>query len=270
MKNAVIHLPIGPVSADSRGVRRSRRIGLIMLTSSLALLSSCTTFGTNIKGSFACGAPEGGTCAPATVIDDRALAEIAGETGDYRPAGPYPAPTRSGAPQQIVYAANAAAAVSQTKVLRIVFPAHVDGAGRYHETSVVQASVDNGAWMAATNGHGLGLAATNVLNVSPDVLSQLGGSVPDQVSSADPSGAVRAADPSAPSPQAVAAARVKGKGTEFASSDRVGLRETVPKATSAPATAPTSSVTGTPSTAAASTGKAPVNRPASFSPHLDD
>ena len=267
MKHAVCR----PIGSHPRG--HPVKLGLA-LASSLALLSSCTTFGTNIKGSFACGAPEGGTCAPATVIDDRALAEIAGESGDYRPAGPYPASTRSGAPQQIVYAANAPAAVSQTKVLRIVFPAHVDGAGRYHETSVVQASVDNGAWMAATNGHGPGLAATNVLNVSPDVLSQLGGSMPDQVSSADPSGTVRAADPSAPSPQAVAAARVKakakGKGTEFASSDRIGLRETVSKATSAPATAPTSSVTGTPSTAAASTGKAPVNRPVSFSPHVDD
>ena len=40
--------------------------------------------------------------------------------------------------------------MSPQKVLRIVFPAHVDALGRFHETSVVQAMVDNGQWLAAT------------------------------------------------------------------------------------------------------------------------
>ncbi|MEL6487016.1 MAG: conjugal transfer protein TraV, partial [Pseudomonadota bacterium] len=36
-------------------------------------LGGCTTFGTNVNGSFRCDAPDG-VCAPSTVIDDNALA----------------------------------------------------------------------------------------------------------------------------------------------------------------------------------------------------
>lgn len=130
---------------------RRMRLAGVLATASLMVLSSCTTFGTNIKGSFACGAPEGGSCAPATVIDDKALLEITGDTS-FQPAGPFTVPAQRAAPQRVAFASSAPAAMSPQKVLRIVFPAHVDALGRFHETSVVQAMVDNGQWLAATNG----------------------------------------------------------------------------------------------------------------------
>ena len=90
MTRSVIRLPACPVS-DYRPHARAKRIAALATTASLGLLASCTTLGTNISGKFACGAPEGGSCSPATVIDDKALAEITGDSG-YHPAGPYQAP----------------------------------------------------------------------------------------------------------------------------------------------------------------------------------
>ena len=56
------------------------------------LVSGCTTLGTNVSGSFRCDAPDG-VCAPASAIDDRALAMISGEEGDrFIPAGADAAP----------------------------------------------------------------------------------------------------------------------------------------------------------------------------------
>ena len=258
MRNGVIRLPACPV-ADYRP--RRQRLATAVAAASLCALSSCTTFGTNIKGSFACGAPEGGSCAPATVIDDKALAEITGESS-YQPAGPYIAPAQRTAPQRVAYTAGAPAEVSPQKVLRIVFPAHVDAVGRYHETSVVQAVVDNGQWMAATNGHGPGLTASSTLNVSPEILSQLGAPIPAEpreVSSAEPI-AVPTPTPAIPSVEAVAAARAKAR---------------APKAVSP---APSAAVTPAPSRvgskgdagAARFASTAPSNRPASYNPTVED
>ena len=240
-------------------------------TSSLALLAGCTTFGTNIKGSFACGAAEGGTCAPATVIDDRALARIAGESGDYRPAEPYPARAPAPAPRQIVD--RGVAPVPHVKVLRIVFPAHVDRAGRYHETSVVRASVDSGAWIAATDGHGPELAQTNVLSVNPGILSQLGSAPSTAISSGEASAMPGAAvDPGAPSAQAVAAARAraKAKANGVAATDKRGA---VPTASGEPAVPPSplaAKVSTGPESAGVPASGTPAGRPVSFNPHVED
>lgn len=153
MKSDVIYLPAGPVPALPS--RRTRLMTDVVLAVAGLAMTSCTTFGTNISGKFGCGAPAGGSCAPATVIDDKALAEITGDTS-FRPAVQYQqAPVRS-APESVAIAATGTVGVRPQKVLRIVFPAHTDGAGRYHETSVVQAVVDSGQWVAATNGHGPG------------------------------------------------------------------------------------------------------------------
>lgn len=114
------------------------------------MLSGCTTMGGNVKGSFSCVAPEG-ICAPSSVIDDRALALIAGEDGDrvIQPAGPYPAPQREG--RAFTVAANGAARTGE-KVLRIVFPSHIDAAGRLHEQTAVHAVVDAGDWRPTAPG----------------------------------------------------------------------------------------------------------------------
>jgi conjugal transfer pilus assembly protein TraV len=108
------------------------------------VLAGCTSLGGNIKGSFSCAAPDG-VCAPSSVIDDRALAMISG-TADVVPAGPYtPAQDAIGT----VRVAGTTVGRTNQKVLKIVFPAHVDRQGRFHETSAVRAVVDNGAWLAA-------------------------------------------------------------------------------------------------------------------------
>jgi conjugal transfer pilus assembly protein TraV len=267
MSRSAIRLPDCPVS-QYRPRGRTRRVAIAMATS-LVLLAGCTTFGTNIKGSFACGAPRGGSCAPATVIDDKALAEISGETS-YRPAGPFQAPLRQAGPQRIAYAATAqASGVGPQKVLRIVFPAHVDGAGRYHETSVVQAVVDNGQWLAATDGHGPALAATQVLNVSPEILSQLGtpippsASAPVEVPATAPVVAVPPASAvGAPTAAAVAAARAKAREAAAGKGVPVAARAATP----APAPVGAKPKSNAPEFASGN----PANRPASFSPRVED
>ena len=69
---------------------QSATVRAIMGTAALAALNGCATFGSNVKGSFSCTAPDG-ICAPSASIDDRALAMIAGDSGaaDVSPAGPY-------------------------------------------------------------------------------------------------------------------------------------------------------------------------------------
>lgn len=262
MKRDVICLPACPVS-DWRPRRYPLATSLVLAVAGLGM-TSCTTLGTNVSGKFGCGAPAGGSCAPASVIDDKALAEITGDTS-FRPAVEYrQAPVRS-VPQNVAVASTGTVAAGQQKVLRIVFPAHVDGAGRYHETSVVQAVVDSGQWVAATNGHGPGLAASTTLNVSPEILSQLGAPI-DAVTANERATAERlaaetapvtapTATSSAPTVGAVAAARAKARGGR-------------PVA----AVPPTATKPGIPS---APTGQrlassSPTNGPARFSPNVED
>lgn len=278
MKERIIRLPDGPVAAYRPRRKLPALAGIALATSALGL-ASCTTFGTNISGKFGCGAPQGGSCAPATVIDDKALAEITGDTS-YRPAVEYrQAPVRP-LPQNVSYAANTAVGAAPQKVLRIVFPAHVDGAGRYHEASVVQAMVDSGQWVAATNGHGPGLAASTTLNVSPEILSQLGAPIDavtanerataerlaaDGAAASTPT-AISSATPGAPSVAAVQAARAKAHAG----------RSVAP--TAAAAGAKPVVVAGTPSAPAKPLASAsprvasntPGNRPASFNPIVED
>jgi len=204
----VICLPHGS-AANWRPPLTGRRIAAI--GGGLLFLAGCTTFGTNINGNFNCGPAGEGSCSPATVIDDRALAEITGDAS-YVPAGPYRAPVREMQPGTVALAAAPQTVVvpGQQKVSRIVFPAHVDRAGRYHETSVVNAVVDNGAWMQASASHGASLAQTVNLTVNPEILSQLG----EEVVTSEPGAGESTAriglnDPRHPSPEAVAAARAR-------------------------------------------------------------
>ncbi len=188
-------------------------LGLILAGTGLA---SCTTMGGNIKGNFSCVAPDG-ICAPSSTIDDRALAMIAGEDGDrmITPAGPYSVPASDGrGPQSIAarsvsggfQAAAAAPARSQERVLRIVFPAQIDAAGRLREQTAIHAVVERGEWQQA-------LAANAVASTPSEVASATGGDTllaavdradPPVTASADPS-----FDPDMPSAAAVAAARVQ-------------------------------------------------------------
>ena len=110
-----------------------------------ASLAGCATFGTNVNGDFACRAPDG-ICAPTSKIDDEALALISGESG-MTPAGPY----LYDSPSSAVVTAAREPVRSGEKVLRIVFPAHIDGSGRFREVTAIHAVVERGAWLEASN-----------------------------------------------------------------------------------------------------------------------
>lgn len=127
---------------ESAAFRRVLGTGAVLAAT--ASLSACATLGSNIQGNFSCRAP-GGICAPTSTIDDAALALIGGDAS-VTPAGPYtPAPS---AEPRMIQAAWAKPMRSGEKVLRIVFPAHIDSAGRFRETTAIHAVVERAAWMA--------------------------------------------------------------------------------------------------------------------------
>lgn len=149
--------------------RRSRRAALAIGGAAMSL-SSCSMLNPNIKGSFDCRAPDG-TCSPTTSIDNRALADIAsGGAGVVEPIGTYQVPAkeprlqtvslrqtsprRAAAMSGVVADSSPAAepARSNERVLRIVFPAHIDRQGRFVEASAVHTVVERGAWLAADAG----------------------------------------------------------------------------------------------------------------------
>jgi conjugal transfer pilus assembly protein TraV len=177
---------------------------LAVALASGTMMTGCTTMGGNIKGNFSCMAPDG-ICAPSSTIDDRALAMIAGEDGDrmITPAGPYSAPQSAG---RGFDTAAAAPARSQERVLRIVFPAQIDGAGRLHEQTAVHAVVERGEWQRA-------LASNAVATTPAQVQAATGGdTLLAAVDRADPPVTMEdssVADPDMPSAAAVAAARVQ-------------------------------------------------------------
>ncbi|TCP66178.1 conjugal transfer protein TraV [Sphingomonas sp. PP-CE-1G-424] len=176
---------------------------LAVALASGTMMTGCTTMGGNIKGSFTCVAPDG-ICAPSSTIDDRALAMIAGEDGDrmITPAGPYSAPQSAG---RGFDTAATAPARSQERVLRIVFPAQIDGAGRLHEQTAVHAVVERGEWQRA-------LASNAVATTPAQVQAATGGdTLLAAVDRADPPFMEDSAtaDPDMPSAAAVAAARVQ-------------------------------------------------------------
>ena len=192
--------------------------GRLLLTVALAAgtaLTGCTTLGGNIKGSFACTAPEG-ICAPSSTIDDRALAMISGDAGDtmIQPAGPVQAPRLDGRGFQT--AAATSPARTHERVLRIVFPAQIDGAGRFHEQTAVHAVVEQGDWQQA-------LAADAVATTGAQVAAATGGdTLLSAVERADPPIAdMGEPDPDMPTAAAVAAARARGVG-QSAGPDPVG------------------------------------------------
>lgn len=180
------------------------RFALLAVLAGGTMLTGCTTMGGNIKGSFTCVAPDG-ICAPSSTIDDRALAMIAGEDGDrmITLAGPYSAPSREG---RSFDTASVGPARSQERVLRIVFPAQIDAAGRLHEQTAVHAVVERGEWQRA-------LADNAVATTPAQVQAATGGdTLLAAVDRADPPMTIEAeaaADPDLPSAAAVAAARAQ-------------------------------------------------------------
>jgi len=185
-----------------------RRAALLGLTS-LVTLSSCTTFGGNVRGSFSCAAPDG-ICAPSATIDDRALALISGAEGEDSPipAGGRETPARAKGLRTAglvpVRAAPADPGRSQEKVLRIVFQPYIDSRGRLHEAGAVHAVVASGDWQAGPAAVlGGGSPSAPLAMIGPDSLAAA-------VDRADPPITdAPAVDPNLPDPAAVEAARAR-------------------------------------------------------------
>lgn len=179
-------------------------LSLVTALAAGTVMTGCTTLGGNVKGSFACVAPDG-ICAPSSFIDDRALAMISGEDGDrlITPAGPYTAPRIEGRGFET---ASVAPARSQERVLRIVFPAQIDAAGRLHEQTAVHAVVERGDWQRA-------LADNAVATTPAEVRAATGGdtllAAIDRVDQPVMVDGEAVADPDMPTVAAVAAARAQ-------------------------------------------------------------
>jgi conjugal transfer pilus assembly protein TraV len=109
----------------------------------MLLLSGCAMLRDNVKGSFACQTPQG-TCAPSSIIDDAALQAIASEDagptsgGLIRDRAHAEVPTGPSSKGRRTARMQPAPPPQTSRVLRIVFPAHVDRYGRLHETAAVQ------------------------------------------------------------------------------------------------------------------------------------
>lgn len=151
---------LGALAARRKASPRAKVAGAAVLGLAATQMAACTTFlGSNIKGSFSCNAP-GGTCAPSTVIDDQALSVIQ-NARPMSPAGPYfqpsarrPAPVAALAPAGRGRLATASEGLvhRERRVLRVVFPSYVDGAGNLHEPRIVHTVADEGGWMQLSSG----------------------------------------------------------------------------------------------------------------------
>jgi len=198
------------------GRHRARRLPFLMgapTLMSFCLLTGCATFGSNVRGSFSCAAPDG-ICAPSSSIDDRALAMIAGESGSVEatPAGPVPNMRSSrhssttAATRQILPVPPLDTRRTQERVLRIVFQPYIDERGRLHEASAVHAVVQSGEWQQLAIASVTPIPDRNAafLRATPESLAEA-------VDRADPAvGDVAPIDPNLPDPAVVAAARARG------------------------------------------------------------
>lgn len=285
----------------------SRRAGIAALVIGASQLAACATIlGGNVKGSFSCSAPDG-TCAPSSVIDDRALAMISGTAPTVQPAGPY-------TPEAVAIgnrvAVNGSVSRTGQKVLKIVFPAHVDVQGRFHEQSAIRTVVDNGVWLADARSAEASLAAVayrlpaqgqaetsgevdlaSVIDAAPrpeEVMAarQRASLVPVVAAVAAPV-AGASSQPAIAPPGAVPPAPALGRDAIRAQIDQLLAKGVIP---ATPAPAPGSASSATPALrlppvaaaplaagvappaalAAQGASPAPVNRPASFSPVVED
>ena len=120
----------------SRSIHRLARC--LIAPGALVLLAGCMTLGGHVRGDFACRAP-GGTCAPTSLIDGRATSDLGS------PAGANPTlPVRRGT----VRAEPGDIARTSERKLRIVFPAHIDGSGIFHEEAVAWTIAEPADWAA--------------------------------------------------------------------------------------------------------------------------
>ncbi|SLK08043.1 hypothetical protein [Novosphingobium mathurense] len=215
-------LRLGKLAERRKPGTLTRAASVAALGLAATQLAACTSlFGGNIKGSFACSAPNG-TCAPSTVIDDQALSVIQ-NARPMTPAGPYMRSPTAARPTTTAYVPSGTGRITpaqggmahrERRVLRVVFPSFVDGGGNLHEPRIVHAVVDDGAWMQLS-----GSEPTAIDRIEGRTASLASAaftpppSLPDAAilpSDMSPAPEVKPAPAGPPSPEAVAAARAKG------------------------------------------------------------
>lgn len=128
-------------------------------------LAGCMTSGTNMHNDFSCRAPNG-TCAPMSAIDARAVAGLGAAT---QPVGGIvdPAIPREG---RVVTASDGSPpGRTSDRVLRVVFPAHIDASGIYHDESTAHAVVEHGGWTDRLTGGARQSAGAETASVVPPV-----------------------------------------------------------------------------------------------------
>ena len=118
-------------------MKRATVLFALAVATSLALTAGCTTLGGHVAGEFACRAPKG-DCAPTQVIDARAT----GASSDLA--------TTTAALDNRAWTRAEPGDLARTRerTLRIVFPAHVDGAGVFHDEAVAWAIAEPADWAA--------------------------------------------------------------------------------------------------------------------------
>ncbi|WP_298672399.1 TraV family lipoprotein [uncultured Sphingomonas sp.] len=240
----------------------------------LAALSGCATFGSNVKGSFSCTAPDG-ICAPSSSIDDRALAMIAGEGAisepsparDSRVRGTAPRSSRVASMGQGASTSQIDARRTQERVLRIVFQPYIDERGRLHEVTAVHAVVQSGEWQQQLLANASAIPDRNAMALvaTPSSLAD----AVDRAELADR--AAGGVDPNLPDPAVVAAARARSTDPVKAIQDdvaarlapRTGLNPAQPAAEASKRRAETRSVDGAAPVAPATEAKsaAPIGLP---------
>ena len=141
------------------------RISLrLALLGSLVPLAGCMTTGTNMHNDFACRAPNG-TCAPMSVIDGKA---VAGMGAMAQPIGGIVDPAMPREGRVVTASADGTPGRTADRVLRVVFPAHIDASGIYHDEASAHAVVEHGMWTDGLTGGQRGVrSGTQVATSQP-------------------------------------------------------------------------------------------------------
>lgn len=286
-------LRLGKLAERRKAGGLARAASVAALGLAATQLAACTSlFGGNIKGSFACSAPNG-TCAPSTVIDDQALSVIQ-NARPMTPAGPYMRPPASPRATTAAYVptgtgritpAQGGMAHRERRVLRVVFPSFVDGGGNLHEPRIVHAVVDDGAWMQLSGSEPTAIDQIEGRTASLASAAFTPPSLPDAAtlpSDMSPAPEAKPAPAGPPSPEAVAAARAKGAALKSGSAidairaevqSRLAQTAKAPGAvTPAAALAPNAAQGAAPADAVkpAPVTAAPVNGPAAFPAKVEE
>ncbi|WP_103727278.1 hypothetical protein [Novosphingobium sp. HII-3] len=185
------------------------RVSSALLVGVLALTSGCTTFGTNVSGSFRCDAPDG-ICAPSIAIDDKALSEITQADANelLAPAGPYKVDDGDGGRARMANAQGVIASQNQGFKLSVVFPAYTDVAGVTHQRRAVTTDVALPGRTASSvelagrsRGRGEARGLLAAAQSAPVLVSANGSDVPPSLAVAEPQ--------DAPATNATAVDRIK-------------------------------------------------------------